>query len=268
MNSLPPRYTFGRVAMSCVDLQQSLDVLFSAASSGRGGYIACTCTHGIVESDCDERLRHILNDSLLTLPDGMPTVWMGRAKGMPVRRVTAPDFLEAALVDLRAKNLRHYFYGASDATVGRIVERATGALGRDAIAGCYAPRMRVAGAPEDPGVLSAMAHARPHIIWVGLGLPKQEYWMERYSSYFPNAVMVGVGAAFDWYAGDKARAPKSLQMLGLEWLHRVACEPRRLWPRYRVVVPRALGVMARDLCATATASLRRRVNARPLENIR
>ena len=88
------RYGFGGVAMSCVDMPGALDAFFDFAAEGRGGYIACTCTHGIVESQRDERLREILNRSLLTLPDGMPTVWMGRMKGMPVRRVTAPDFLD------------------------------------------------------------------------------------------------------------------------------------------------------------------------------
>jgi len=263
MSTAAPRYRFGTVAMSCVDMERSLDILFSTAKAGTGGYIACTCTHGIVDSEHDERLRRILNQSMMTLPDGMPTVWVGRAKGMPVKRVTAPDFLEAALRDPRAKALRHYFYGASEATIRGILERATGSVGASAIAGGYSPPMRAAGAPEAEPVLSAIKQAQPDVIWVGLGLPKQEYWMDRYTSYFPRSILVGVGAAFDWYAGQKPRAPKSVQMLGLEWLHRVACEPRRLWPRYRVIVPRALAVMARDLCATAAHRLHLRSESPP-----
>ena len=94
--------------------------------------------------------------------------------------------------------------------------------------------------------LARIAASRPHVIWVGLGLPKQEYWMARYSAEFPGAIMVGVGAAFDWFAGMQPRAPKWLQLLGLEWAHRVASEPKRLWPRYREVVPKALGIMFRE----------------------
>lgn len=243
------RYGFGGVGMSCVDMPSALDAFFDYASQGRGGYIACTCTHGIVESQHNEELRRILNRSLLTLPDGMPTVWIGRLKGMPVRRVTAPDFLEAAMRDARAPTLRHYFYGAAPRTLERIVERAKRMVGAEAVVGSYSPPLRPAGAPEDTDVIDRMVSARPHVIWVGLGLPKQEYWMARYTASFPHAVMIGVGAAFDWFAGVQPRAPQWLQFLGLEWLHRVASEPKRLWPRYREVVPRALAIMGREFLA-------------------
>jgi len=243
----PSRYRFGTVLMSCVDLRSALDHFFDAIETRQGGYIGCTCTHGIVEAEKDERLRRILNGSLMTLPDGMPTVWMGRLKGVPVRRVTAPDFMAAAINDPRARRARHYFYGASPATLTRIAERASATLGKGAIVGTYSPPLRAAGVPEQPAIIARIASAEPDVIWVGLGLPKQEYWMDWHQRHFPNAVLVGVGAAFDWYAGDKPRAPLWMQSLGLEWLHRVATEPRRLWPRYRTVVPLALGVMARDL---------------------
>ena len=240
------RYGFGGVAMSCVDMPGALDAFFDFAAEGRGGYIACTCTHGIVESQRDARLREILNHSLLTLPDGMPTVWVGRMKGMPVRRVTAPDFLEAVMRDDRGRYLRHFFYGGAPRTLERIVARAAHRIGAGAVVGAYSPPLRPAGAAEDAQVLAQIAAARPDVIWVGLGLPKQEYWMARYTLSFPSAILVGVGAAFDWFAGVQPRAPKWLQLLGLEWAHRVASEPRRLWPRYREVVPKALGIMLRE----------------------
>src|SRR5438477_578082 len=119
-------------------------------------------------------------------------------------------------------------------------------FGAVAMVGAYSPPLRAAGAAEDAQVLAQIAAARPDVIWVGLGLPKQEYWMARYTLSFPSAILVGVGAAFDWFAGVQPRAPKWLQLLGLEWAHRVASEPRRLWPRYREVVPKALGIMLRE----------------------
>jgi len=252
-----PRFRFGTVRLSCLDMNTAVDALFGFIAAGEGGYIACTCTHGIVDSEHDERLRKILNGSLLTLPDGMPTVWVGRAKGMPVGRVTAPDFLETVLADRRARRLRHYFFGGAPATLARIIARAADRIGRPAIAGWYSPPIRPAGTPEDPETLQKIAAARPDVIWVGLGLPKQELWMADHSAHFPGAVMVGVGAAFDWYAGVQPRAPKWLQSLGLEWAHRVASEPKRLWPRYRVVVPKALGIMARELFAAGRVFVRR-----------
>jgi N-acetylglucosaminyldiphosphoundecaprenol N-acetyl-beta-D-mannosaminyltransferase len=224
-------------------------LFFQFISERRSGYIACTCTHGIVDSEHDERLRRILNSSLLTLPDGMPTVWVGRAKGMRVRRVTAPDFLEAVMRDPRARSIRHYFYGGSAATLERIMVRAKATIGSPALAGAWSPPIKAAGAPEDAEVIARIAAVNPDVIWVGLGLPKQEYWMEQHRPQLPNSVMVGVGAAFDWFAGVQPRAPKWVQFLGLEWAHRVWCEPKRLWPRYRTVVPLALGIMAEEFAA-------------------
>jgi N-acetylglucosaminyldiphosphoundecaprenol N-acetyl-beta-D-mannosaminyltransferase len=241
------RFKVGTVYLSCVDLRSSIDAIFRQLAVNAGGYVACTCMHGIVESEHDIALRGILNGSFLTLPDGMPTVWVGRAKGAPVARVTAPDFLEALMQDPRATHVRHYFFGGTERTLAAIVQRAARLVGRDAVAGAWSPPMRPAGVDEDPAILARIAAARPDILWVGLGLPKQEYWMARYAASFPSAILVGVGAAFDWFAGAQPRAPKWLQRAGLEWAHRVACEPRRLWPRYRNVVPHALRILFSEL---------------------
>jgi len=230
-------------------MTSAVDAFFAAVAARGGGYIACTCAHGIVESEGDARLQEVLNRSLMTLPDGMPTVWVGRAKGMPVSRVTAPDFLEKVLRDPRAASVRHYYYGASPRTLALIIERAGRMVGAGAIAGWYSPPIRAAGAPETEEVLNAIAAQAPDVIWVGLGWPKQELWMAHHAERFPSAVMVGVGAAFDWFAGTTKRAPKWIQQLGLEWAHRVACEPARLWPRYRDVVPKALAMLVREIAA-------------------
>lgn len=241
------RYSFGGVGISCTDMPSAMDTLFSLAREHAGGYFAFTCAHGIVESQRDERLRAILNGSRLTLPDGMPTVWLGRLKGCPIARVTAPDFMESVLRDPRARSVRHFFYGASQAALDRIVERARGLVGDAAIAGAISPPMRPAGAMEDPGVIARIVAADPHVIWVGLGLPKQEYWMASHGALLPRSLMMGVGAAFDWFGGMQPRAPRVVQALGMEWLHRVASEPRRLGPRYASLVAPALRIFAREL---------------------
>jgi N-acetylglucosaminyldiphosphoundecaprenol N-acetyl-beta-D-mannosaminyltransferase len=240
------RFTFGGVGISCTDMQDAVDALFRAAAERSGGYFAFTCAHGIVDSQNDARLREILNGSRMTMPDGMPTVWLGRLKGCPVRRVTAPDFFEAVMHDPRARAIRHYFYGGSPRAIERIAARAGGLVGQQAIAGWKSPPIRPAGAPEDPEVIADIAARDPHVIWVGLGLPKQEYWMANHAPMLPASLMLGVGAAFDWFAGEQPRAPRIVQALGMEWAHRVASEPKRLWPRYRTVVPATLRIMARE----------------------
>lgn len=241
------RYPFGAVGISCIDLAGAIDALYEIAADGSGGYFAFTCAHGIIESQQDARLRDVLNGSRLTLPDGMPTVWLGRLKGRRIARVAAPDFMEAALSDPRAGTVRHYFYGAAPATLERVLARARGLAGAHAIVGAHSPPLRAPGAPEDLAVIEAIAATRPQVIWVGLGLPKQELWMSRYAPELPGAVMLGVGAAFDWFAGVQPRAPRAVQALGLEWLHRVVSEPRRLGPRYGALLVPAARLFAREV---------------------
>jgi len=243
------RFSYGDLKISALDLPLALDTFFASVAEKRGGYIACTCTHGVIEVQRDPKLRAIIDDAVLALPDGMPLVWLGRIKGMPVARVTAPDFLERVMRDPRGRAIRHYFYGATADAVGRIVARATSLLGADAVAGWHCPPFRPAGALEDPAVIEAIAAARPDVIWVGLGLPKQEYWMANHQAHFPGSLMVGVGAAFDFFAGTQPRAPVPLQRAGLEWLHRLAHNPRRLWPRYREVIPKALNIFMLEVLA-------------------
>jgi len=98
-----PKYSFGGVGISCTNMQDAVDALFRTARDGSGGYYAFTCAHGIVDSQNDEKLRSILNGSRYTMPDGMPTVWLGKLKGQRVDRVTAPDFFETVMSDPRAK---------------------------------------------------------------------------------------------------------------------------------------------------------------------
>ena len=153
------------------------------------------------------------------------------------------------MADPRAGTIRHYFYGASPATIEKIAERARRMVGDEAVAGWRSPPMRPAGTMEDPEIVAAIAARRPHVIWVGLGLPKQEYWMQNHSPLLPRSVMMGVGAAFDWFAGVQPRAPKLLQALGMEWVHRVAAEPRRVGPRYARLIKPGLQIFAREVFA-------------------
>lgn len=241
------RLPIGGVGISCTDMPGAVEALFRIAKEGSGGYFAFTCAHGIVDSQKDERLKRILNDARMAMPDGMPLVWLGRMKRKAIGRVTAPDFFETVMRDPRARTVRHYFYGGSPETVERIAERAVDMVGRDAVAGWMSPPMRAAGAMEDEAVIATIAATRPDVIWVGLGLPKQEYWMENHTRLLPSSLLLGVGAAFDWFAGSQPRAPRLIQAMGMEWAHRVASEPRRLWPRYRKVVPSALKIFAREL---------------------
>ncbi len=244
-----PRFSYGELQVSALNLPTAIETFFQLIEERRGGYVACTCTHGVIEVARDPKLRVIIDDAVLALPDGMPLVWLGRIKGAPVERVTAPDFVERVMRDPRARTMRHYFYGGLPDAMDKIVGRVTAQLGPDAVAGFHCPPFRPAGAMEDAAVLAEINVAKPDVIWVGLGLPKQEYWMANHQAQFPHTLMLGVGAAFDFFAGTQPRAPMVLQRLGLEWLHRLLLNPKRLWPRYRDVVPKALNIMLAEIVA-------------------
>jgi N-acetylglucosaminyldiphosphoundecaprenol N-acetyl-beta-D-mannosaminyltransferase len=239
-------FSFGGVNISTLNPVSALDAFFDVAERRLGGYVVSSCTHGVVESQHDKSLLQILNDAHMNLPDGMPTVWVGRMKGVSVSRVAAPDFVEMVMKDPRARSLRHYFYGGSPRAMEGIVQRVSDVLGPEAIVGWYAPPFRKAGEMEVDAVIADIAAKRPHVIWVGLGLPKQEYWMANHSAKLPESLMIGVGAAFDWFGGTQPRAPRMVQNLGLEWLFRLVHEPKRLWGRYSQVVPRAILIMLRE----------------------
>ena len=248
-----PKYSFGGVGISCTDMQDATDALFRTARDGSGGYYAFTCAHGIVDSQKDERLRGILNGARYTMPDGMPTVWLGRVKGADISRVTAPDFFETVMADPRARTIRHYFYGASPKTIEKIAQRAIAMVGEQAVAGWYSPPMRAAGAMEEPEKIAEILASKPDVIWVGLGLPKQEYWMANHSPLLPNSLMLGVGAAFDWFAGVTPRAPRYVQAMGMEWVHRVLSEPKRVGPRYARLIKPGLKIFAQEVLGSRKA---------------
>jgi N-acetylglucosaminyldiphosphoundecaprenol N-acetyl-beta-D-mannosaminyltransferase len=136
-----------------------------------------------------------------------------------------------------ARGMRHYLYGATPRTIGRLQARLAGKFPDLRIAGSYAPPFRDLSAREEAEIAETINRAKPDIVWVGLGSPRQELWMARMRPLLDAPVLAGVGAAFDFHAGFKRQAPRIIQRSGFEWAFRLACEPRRLWRRYAVVVP-------------------------------
>ena len=236
-------FTVGGVHISCVDRTQAIESFFEFVFTRIGGFITVRDAHGIVESQTDSRLHEIINSARMNLPDGMPIVWVGKWKNAVVQRVPGVEFIDSVMRDPRARRIRHYFYGGQMENTPRVVARATELLGTEAIAGWHSPPFRPAGTIEDASVLAQIAATQPDVIWVGLSTPKQEYWMANHAVYFPRAILVGVGAAFDYFIGVQTRAPAFVQRIGFEWLFRVIREPKRLWPRYRRVVPAMLRIL-------------------------
>jgi N-acetylglucosaminyldiphosphoundecaprenol N-acetyl-beta-D-mannosaminyltransferase len=197
--------------------------------------IAVTGMHGIMEARHDPAFKEILNSSSLTVPDGMPLVWLARWKGYPLRRrVYGPDLMLAFCERTSGRGVRHFFYGGAPGVAEKLAEELTNRFPDIVVAGTYAPPFRALTCDEEQEIVANIAHAAPDVLWVGLSTPKQERWMQEYRRLLNVPVLVGVGAAFDIHSQGKKQAPGWMREHGLEWFFRLLQEPRRLWRRYVV----------------------------------
>jgi N-acetylglucosaminyldiphosphoundecaprenol N-acetyl-beta-D-mannosaminyltransferase len=209
-------------------------------------FVAVTGMHGIAESRQNTYLRQVLNAADLVVPDGMPLVWLGRCKGYPLRHRVCGSELMDAFCRTTGKAYRHFFYGGAPEVaerLARILHEKHGIV----IAGTYTPPFRTLTDAEEQELASFVERVSPQVFWVGLSTPKQETWMYEHRHKLRIPVMLGVGAAFDMNSGNLRRAPKWTREFGLEWLFRLASEPRRLWRRYLITIPNAAWFVGLEL---------------------
>jgi len=181
----------------------------------------------------DPAYMHVQKGAAFVLPDGNPLSVVSRKRGFEkAERVAGPDLMRQMFLQGNAGDgLRHFFYGSTENTLSKLEEKLKKQYPKLQIAGMYAPPFREQTKEEEAQVRSMISHAAPDVIWVGLGAPKQEIWMQRHEGLF-SGVMLGVGAGFDFHAGTVRRAPELVQKFGMEWLYRLTQDPKRLWKRY------------------------------------
>jgi N-acetylglucosaminyldiphosphoundecaprenol N-acetyl-beta-D-mannosaminyltransferase len=251
----PPRVDVLGVQVSALDMDHTLDVLDHWITTGRHQYVCVTGVHGVMESRRDETLRAVHNNAGLVTPDGMPLVWWAKTRGYShVRRVYGPDLLLACCERSLTAAYRHFFYGGGDGVADLLARRLTKRFPGLAIAGTYTPPFRPLAPEEDADVVRRINESGADIVWVGLSTPKQEFWMADHLGRIEAPVMIGVGAAFDFHAGLKRQAPLWMQHSGLEWLFRLATEPRRLWKRYLANNPAFVWLALEELWRAARAA--------------
>lgn len=227
------------VGVDAIDLGMAVERLLGAADAGERGYVCVTGVHGIMEAQKDPELRGILNGSLLTTPDGMPTVWIGRAQGHGwMRRVYGPDLMLALCERTAKTGHTHFLYGGAPGVAEELRRRLVARFPGLRVVGTYTPPFRPLEADEEAALAEQVAAASPDFFWVGLSTPKQERFMARYCGRLETRVMLGVGAAFDMHSGRVRQAPRWMQRSGLEWFYRLCQEPRRLYKRYLVNNPK------------------------------
>ena len=224
----------------------------AAERAGRAVHLCNAWTLALARRD--PQLAAALNRGDLNLPDGTPLTWVGRRLGCPQlrRRVYGPDLLLATVRAGRAAGLRHYLYGSTPAVVAGLARRLTERVPGAELVGVESPPFRPLHPDEEAALLGRLRAAAAEVVWVGLGTPGQDLFVDRLRGRAA-ATLVAVGAAFDFLAGAKPQAPVWLQDHGLEWAFRLACEPRRLWRRYLVGNAVFAGAALGDLAATSRA---------------
>ncbi len=223
------------VHVSVTNLTHACETICDWISQKEKQYVCVAPVATIVDAQKDDQYRKIVNQAGLVTPDGMPVVWCAHRLGHKhVTRTYGPDLMELLAEVGQQKGLKHYFYGSTEQTLVLLENKLRKRFNKMHIVGTFAPAFNLIGAKEDSLRLKEINQAAPDILWVGLGSPKQDYWMAQHRDLLDVPVMIGVGAAFDFLAGIKPQAPKWMQHCGLEWLFRLCCEPQRLWKRYLI----------------------------------
>jgi N-acetylglucosaminyldiphosphoundecaprenol N-acetyl-beta-D-mannosaminyltransferase len=199
---------------------------------GRCHFIATTGFHGIWEAHRDPELRDVLNAADLFCPDGIGPIIISRLRGLPLPgRVPGPDMLAGFAARGDQKGYRSFFYGDTEETLAALKERLERRHPGHRIVGTLSPPFRKLELDEERAMVKQINAARPDVLWVGLGLPKQEWWIHCNLNALRVPVAIGVGAAFRLVSGRVKRAPSWVGRAGFEWLWRLAMEPKKLWRR-------------------------------------
>lgn len=232
---LSDRFRLIGVDVSALTVEQAVVLILDAPRLGQRLGVHFVTAHTLVEGSRSEDLRAALNGDALVCPDGMPLAWLGKLRRHRVERVYGPDTMLAVMDRGRANGYRHFLYGGADGVADllaeRLVERFPGLL----IAGTHTPPFRPLTAEEDRTVVDEINAANADFVWVGLGSPKQDYWVAEHVGRIEAGALLAVGAAFDFHSGRVAEAPGWMKRSGLQWFHRLLQEPGRLWKRYTVV---------------------------------
>jgi N-acetylglucosaminyldiphosphoundecaprenol N-acetyl-beta-D-mannosaminyltransferase len=237
------------VPLGLIDYERTLDWIDATVSEGGRGYVCVCNVHTVMASAEDIELRQALLGSSINVPDGQPLVWAINALGHSLGgRVYGPELMERGCARSAESGQRFYLYGGRNQ--GALVQLALNLRQRHPgvrIVGGFSPPHRPLTGEERQTVAAEINRSRADVVWIGIGVPKQEKWMVQMRRQLDAPVLIGVGAAFDFHAGLVPQAPAWIQDSGLEWAFRLAHEPRRLGRRYIRYNPRFVYAFARQL---------------------
>jgi N-acetylglucosaminyldiphosphoundecaprenol N-acetyl-beta-D-mannosaminyltransferase len=223
------------VGVSAVNMETAIERIDGWIARREPRYVCVCPVHSIMECRRSEEVRRIFNAAGMVTPDGMPVVWVSRLSGHPeVRRVYGPDLMLAMLSRGRHS---HFFYGGGPGVALRLAEVMKRRFSDLDVAGTYEPPFAPLDELCTPEAAELINRSGADVVWIGMSSPKQDEWMARMRPLLKAPVLIAVGAAFDFHTGSVRQAPLWMQRSGLEWLFRLAMQPRRLWRRYVIDNP-------------------------------
>jgi N-acetylglucosaminyldiphosphoundecaprenol N-acetyl-beta-D-mannosaminyltransferase len=226
------------IGVHAVDMEGAVARMRLAITQGRKGYVCLTGVHGVMEARRHVDVREALAQAFLVAPDGMPMVWMGHLQGRrKMQRVFGPDLMLEMIGRKELSRVRHFLCGGETGVAEQLRDELERRFPWASIVGTYTPPFRPMTAEEESELATRVHAARVDVVWVGLGTPKQERFMQRYLPLLDTKLMVGVGAAFLYHTGAIRDSPGWVKHAGLQWLDRLLQEPARLWRRYLLNVP-------------------------------
>lgn len=235
------------IGISQIKISQIVPFLKECFLNSNYGYITVTGAHGIIESQKSKKIKNAHNNSLLTIPDGMPLVYLSKIKGSDnIDRCFGPEAMQLILEDKELSSKKHFLYGGNIGIAEKLRDKLKYKYNTNVV-GVYTPPFRPLNNHEINELKKIINDTQPEIMWVGISCPKQELFMYKYFKEFDIKFMLGVGAAFDYHLDGLNPAPKLIQVLALEWLYRLLQEPRRLFKRYINIIPKFLFFSLIDL---------------------
>ncbi|TCC51349.1 glycosyltransferase [Kribbella capetownensis] len=235
------------IHVSVTDLDETVETFGRWIDDGERQLVCVSDVNALLHARADEWLTEVYNNAGLTVADGMPLVWAGKRAGFDrMARVAGPDLLERVMAEAADRGWTQYFYGGAEGVAENLRDTFQERHPALKVVGTDCPPYRPLTEAEDAAAVARINAAKPDIVWVGLGAPKQERWMAEHRDRLNASILIGVGAAFDFHTGRLDRAPLWMQRSGLEWSYRLYKEPRRLWKRYLLGIPRfGVGILRR-----------------------
>ncbi len=222
------------VNIAAIDMNWLLKFTEEYIKELSGDYMTVANVHTTVMAYENEKYKAIQNGGIMAIPDGGPLSTVARKRGHErIERTTGPSYMGEIFKVSAEKGYRHYFYGSTEETLEKLYQALTDQYPGIQIAGMYSPPFRPMTEDEDTAIVERINETNADFVWVGLGAPKQEIWMAEHQGRI-HGFMVGVGAGFDYFAGNISRAPEWMQRHNLEWLYRLIQDPKRLFKRYLV----------------------------------